>query len=74
MINTPAGSFVMVENAQAGRPDRKRVTVGAQNLEYAEIKSGLQEGDKVLVISDQRSVNAPTAVTGTGPNAFRTLR
>jgi len=74
VINTPGGSFVMVENAQTGKAERRRVTIGAQNLEYAEIKSGLQEGDKVLVLSDQRSINAPTAVTGSGPGAFRAIR
>lgn len=71
ILNTRAGSFVMVENTQTGKPDRRRITIGVQNTEYAEVQSGLQEGDKIVTITDRSSVNAPTR---TGADAMRTLR
>lgn len=75
ILNTRAGSMVMVINAQTGNPERRQITVGVQNTEYAEVKSGLQEGDKVVAITDRSSVNAPTRTPPGGGNAaLRSLR
>ncbi len=74
ILNTRAGSFVMVENAQTGKPERRKITIGVQNTEYAEVQSGLQEGDKVVAITDRNSVNAPTRTPPGGANALRSLR
>ncbi|MCX5997348.1 MAG: efflux RND transporter periplasmic adaptor subunit [Chloroflexi bacterium] len=71
VLNMRGGSFVMVENAQTGKPERRKITIGVQNTEYAEVQSGLQEGDKVVAITDRSSVNAPTR---TGANAMRSLQ
>jgi len=70
ILNTRGGSFVMVENTQTGKPERRRITLGVQNTEYAEIQSGLQEGEKIVTITDRSSINAPTQTGG----GFRALR
>ncbi|MCX6001275.1 MAG: efflux RND transporter periplasmic adaptor subunit [Chloroflexi bacterium] len=72
VLNMRGGSFVMVENAQTGKPERRKITIGVQNTEYVEAQSGLQEGDKVVAITDRNSVNAPTNTQGGG--GFRALR
>jgi multidrug efflux pump subunit AcrA (membrane-fusion protein) len=70
IVNSRAGSAVAVINPQTGTPERKRVTIGVQNQEYAEITSGLVEGDNVTVMSGQ---GAPTRLN-TGAGALRSLR
>lgn len=74
VVNTRAGPFVMVMNAETGKPERRPVKLGVQNLQYAEVLSGLREGDKVVSVTDLGSINAPTRTPPGGPNAFRTLR
>jgi RND family efflux transporter MFP subunit len=70
VITTRNGSFVMVANAETGKPDRKPVTVGIQNLQYVQIVSGLNEGDKVMEVPSGGFINAPTSTSG----GFRALR
>ncbi len=74
ILTTRSGSFVMVDNAQTGKPERRIITLGVQNTEYAEVQSGLQEGDKIVTITDRSSVNAPTNTQAGGGNPMRALR
>jgi multidrug efflux pump subunit AcrA (membrane-fusion protein) len=48
VTTTPMGSIVMLLNTATGKTEPRPVTVGRQSLQYAEILSGLQEGDKIL--------------------------
>ena len=70
ILNTRGGSFVMVQNTETGKPERRKITLGVQNTEYAEVQSGLQEGEKIVTITDRSSINAPTQ-TGGGLRALR---
>lgn len=75
IINTPGGALVTVINEATGMPERKRVTLGIQTSQFAEVLSGLKEGDKVQVPSFQGTTTAPGARSGqASPNALRTLR
>jgi HlyD family secretion protein len=47
IISTPGGSMVMLADNTTGKAEPKRVTLGLQNFQYAEVTSGLAEGDKV---------------------------
>ena len=70
VFTTRNGSFVMVENAQTGKPERKQVTIGVKNAQYVQVLTGLNEGDKVVEFSSGAAVNAPTSTGG----GFRALR
>jgi membrane fusion protein, macrolide-specific efflux system len=50
IVNTREGPVVAVVNPTTGQPEFKPVTLGQQNLQYAEVVSGLKEGDKVTVV------------------------
>jgi RND family efflux transporter MFP subunit len=63
IVNTREGPVVAVINPTTGKAEYKAVTLGQQNFQYAEVLSGLKEGDKVTV-----SGTPPPASTGTtGP-------
>ena len=47
IISTPGGSMVMLADNATGKSEPKRITVGLQNFQYAEVTSGLTEGDRV---------------------------
>ena len=47
IISTPGGSMVMLADNTTGKAEPKRITVGLQNFQFAEVTSGLSEGDKV---------------------------
>jgi RND family efflux transporter MFP subunit len=49
IVETPEGPVVAVINQTTGQPEYRPVTLGQQNLQYAEVLSGLKEGDKVTV-------------------------
>jgi RND family efflux transporter MFP subunit len=59
IVETREGSVVAVINPTTGQPEYKAVTLGQQTFQYAEVLSGLKEGDKV-------TVSALPPVTGTG--------
>jgi len=59
IVNTPEGPVVAVINPTTGHPEYKAVTLGQQTFQYAEVLSGLKEGDKV-------TVSGTPPVTGTG--------
>jgi RND family efflux transporter MFP subunit len=49
IVETPEGPVVAVVNPATEQPEYRPVTLGQQNLQYAEVLSGLKEGDKVTV-------------------------
>ncbi|MCJ7514360.1 MAG: efflux RND transporter periplasmic adaptor subunit [Dehalococcoidia bacterium] len=61
ITTTSEGSFVNVIDTATGQPEKKQVTLGSQNLQFAEVVSGLNEGDKVVV--EEKAIKAPI-VTG----------
>jgi multidrug efflux pump subunit AcrA (membrane-fusion protein) len=72
IISTPGGSMVTVVKSD-GTTEMRRVTLGLQNFEYAEVKSGLKEGEKVQVVTKQTLGTAARTTTNQG-NAMRALR
>jgi RND family efflux transporter MFP subunit len=60
IVNTREGPVVAVINPTTGQPEYKAVTLGHQNFQYAEVVSGLKEGDRVTVTG-----TPPPASTGT---------
>lgn len=67
-VSTVSGkSFVTMAGTNEARP----VTVGLQNLNYAEIKSGLKEGEKVLITSTVKTISSSANRSN---NAMRALR
>ncbi len=56
IITTPRGPMVTVINEATGQPEPRKVTLGKQNFQYAEVLQGLKEGEKVSV-SNQPNVN-----------------
>ncbi|MFA5079568.1 MAG: HlyD family secretion protein [Dehalococcoidia bacterium] len=71
IITTPGGSMVMVMNSKTGQAEPRKVTIGLQNFQYAQVTSGLNEGDKVQLPG--KSAVAPTRTSGTS-NPMRVLR
>jgi multidrug efflux pump subunit AcrA (membrane-fusion protein) len=61
VTTTSAGSFVDVINEATGQPGKRQVTLGSQNLQFAEVLSGLKEGDKVVI---QQKVTGAPVVSG----------
>ncbi len=47
VISTPGGSMVLLVNSKTGQAEPKRITIGLQNFQYAEVTSGLADGDKI---------------------------
>ena len=57
-ITTSAeGSFVTVVDEATGRQDKRQVTLGLKNMQFAQVLSGLKEGDKVIV--EEKITGAP---------------
>jgi RND family efflux transporter MFP subunit len=50
IVETRQGPVVAVINPTTGQPEYRPVTLGQQNFQYAEVLSGLKEGEKVTVI------------------------
>lgn len=65
VTTTSAGSFVTVINAATGKPEKRQVTLGSQNLQFAEVLSGLKEGDKVVITGT--AAGAPVTTRPQGP-------
>ncbi len=50
ITTTPTGSFVtVIINEATGQTEKRKITVGNQNYRFAEVVSGLKEGDKVTI-------------------------
>jgi multidrug efflux pump subunit AcrA (membrane-fusion protein) len=75
IITTPKGSMVMVVNPDTGKAEPRPITIGKQNLQYAEVLQGLKEGDKLEApdLNAMRNMGngAPPTTTQGG---FRSLR
>jgi len=65
IVNTPEGPVVAVIDQATGQPEYKPVTLGQQNLEYAEVLSGLKEGDKVTISGTLSTTSTGTTSQGT---------
>jgi len=61
VTTTSAGSFVTVVDVATGKQEKRQVTLGSQNLQFAEVLSGLKEGDKVIIVE---TANAAPIVKG----------
>lgn len=47
ILTTPTASMVIVLNPSTGQTEPRRVTIGRQNLQWVEVLSGLEEGEKI---------------------------
>ena len=74
IITTPGGSMVMLMNSKTGQAEPKPVTVGLQNFQYAEITSGLNEGDKVQLPGNTAAGSTQQKQSSNPGNAMRVLR
>ncbi len=64
VFTTPAGSFLNVVGGAKGETERRQVTLGSQNQQFAEVVSGLKEGDQVVI---EAAAAAPLVTRPTGP-------
>ncbi len=62
---TPAKSFVTVMTGENGQTEKRQVTLGTQNFQFAEVLSGLKEGDKVII--EEEVTGAPVTTEGPRP-------
>ncbi|MBM3165969.1 MAG: efflux RND transporter periplasmic adaptor subunit [Chloroflexi bacterium] len=75
IATTPAGHIVAVVNEATGQIERRQITVGMQTFEFAEVLSGLKEGEKVQVISQEAIRSLSTAPQRPGaPVPMRLIR
>jgi multidrug efflux pump subunit AcrA (membrane-fusion protein) len=61
VTTTSTGSFVTVVHQATGKQEKREVTLGAQNLQFAQVLSGLREGETVLI---QETATKAPVVTG----------
>ena len=73
IISTPGGSMVMLVNSTTGKAEPKRITVGLQNFQYAEVTSGLADGDKIQM-PGKGSFTPPTGQQRTSSGASNPMR
>ncbi|MCJ7654397.1 MAG: efflux RND transporter periplasmic adaptor subunit, partial [Dehalococcoidia bacterium] len=75
VVTTPSGPMVAVMNEVTGQPEYRQVTLGKQNFQFAEVLSGLKEGDKVQVVSQKGAINIPITQPRSGTSgSMRMLR
>ena len=60
-----SGSFVNVMDSATGQAEKRQVTLGGQNLQFAEVVKGLKEGDKIVI--EEKAVKAPVLTNTYGP-------
>ncbi len=65
IVETREGPVVAVVNPTTGQPEYKAVTLGQQTFQYAEVLSGLKEGDKVTITSTPPTTSNGAARQGT---------
>jgi hypothetical protein len=68
--------MVMLADNTTGKAEPKRITVGLQNFQYAEVTSGLSEGDKVQLPGKAASgpASGQQRQSSNPGNAMRALR
>jgi macrolide-specific efflux system membrane fusion protein len=71
IVETHQGPVVAVINPATGQPEYKPVTLGQQNFQYAEVLSGLKEGDKVTVTGVPPAISTTTRVPRGGAILIR---
>jgi len=59
ITTTPEGTMVTVINEATGQLERRRISLGLQNFQFAEVLSGLKEGEKIQMINQEGTLNAP---------------
>jgi len=65
ITTTATGSFVNIMESATGKAEKRQVTLGGQNQQFAEIVKGLKEGDKIVI--EEKVVKAPVITTPGGP-------
>lgn len=65
ITTTATGSFVNVMESATGQAEKRQVTLGGQNQQFAEIVKGLKEDDKIVI--EEKVVKAPVITTPGGP-------
>ncbi|MBM4445736.1 MAG: efflux RND transporter periplasmic adaptor subunit [Chloroflexi bacterium] len=65
IVNTPSGPMVAVIDEATGQSELRRITLGRQNFQYAEVLEGLKEGEKVTVSNLTPSTGTNTQRRGT---------
>jgi len=71
ITTTPEGPMVAVINEATGQVERRLITLGMQNFQFAEVLSGLKEGEKIQMINQEGTLNAPTTQQRSGRGAMR---
>jgi RND family efflux transporter MFP subunit len=66
VIRAPIGNMALVVSETTVEPERRRLELGAESIEYVEVISGLDEGEKVLII-DRSALPQPGSQSGGGP-------
>jgi multidrug efflux pump subunit AcrA (membrane-fusion protein) len=61
VTTTSEGTFVTIVNEATGQQEKRQVTLGNKNLQFAEVLSGLKEGDTVIV---EDTVTGAPVITG----------
>jgi RND family efflux transporter MFP subunit len=66
VTTTAERSFVTVVSGAKGQTEKRQITLGKQNQQFAEVLSGLNEGDEVL-IEEKAVTGAPIITAPPGP-------
>jgi RND family efflux transporter MFP subunit len=73
IVQTREGPVVAVINPATGKPEYKPVTLGQQNFQYAEVLSGLKEGDKVTIMGTPPATGAGAGTSGQSSRGARVV-
>jgi HlyD family secretion protein len=73
VISTPGGPMLLVVNGKTGQAEPRRVTTGLQNFQYAEVTSGLADGDKIQM-PGKTNTGSTTTRTGQSSNPGNAMR
>jgi len=74
IVETREGPVVAVINPATGQPEYRAVTLGQQNLQYAEVLSGLKEGDKVTITGTPPTTGISGSTTRQGARGVFLMR
>jgi HlyD family secretion protein len=66
IIDSPMGKIVIAFDESTGEGAPRPITTGAQDYQFAEVLSGLEEGEKIIVI-DAENFGPPGDGQGMGP-------
>jgi len=73
IISTPGGPMILLVNSKTGQAEPRRVTTGLQNFQYAEVTSGLADGDKIQM-PGKTNTGSTTTRTGQSSNPGNAMR